>query len=372
MKIGTLNHIKTKRLKRRLRLPMYQVAGILETLWHLAIESADEGDIGKFSNEDIAMGLEWEGDADELVGALIDSGFVDEDQERRLVIHDWFDHAPDYIKERLRKRGMRQRKRESQCVREVVGQDGTTSGHVPASSDSVPPSSEVVPSIPCHANSCPTQPNPASTSNPPPQPVRSSTGEPATWAEVAEAMKSLRISRKQHAIDAAQTNGFTPPQVLALIEHLGTVPGTDCESPGGALYDRLSTPDAIDWNANEGWPWSKAGAASSSPYVQSEAVRQAQAATTEAERLERSRQYCRDVGRRELAYGEFLNRMTDDEILLLIGSDRIMSIMLRPAFTAKGRDSPDVRPELLALLERTKESTDGRGDQAALYERQAS
>lgn len=107
MKAGTHNHMKTKRLKRLLGIPLYQAVGILESLWLLCTDCCDEGNIGKFTDEEIADYLEWDGDASELVRALSDSGWTDSDKDRRLVIHDWIDHCPEYIRDRIRKRQAR-------------------------------------------------------------------------------------------------------------------------------------------------------------------------------------------------------------------------------------------------------------------------
>lgn len=176
MKVGTLNHLKTKRLKRRLNIPLYQTVGLLETLWQITTESADAGDIGRFSDEDIALALEWEGDPGELVAAMVETGWLDHDPVHRLVVHDWLDHAPEFIKERVRKRDQRGRRRKPEdsvtpCPgasgqdRTKAGQVGTEAGRVPTLSQVVPGSSDSVPSIPCHTIPCHAIPNP-SHSNP--------------------------------------------------------------------------------------------------------------------------------------------------------------------------------------------------------------
>jgi len=59
MKREALNHTKMKRLCRRLNLPLWQGVGILETLWQLTAKQAPRGDIGRLSNEDIAIGLDY-------------------------------------------------------------------------------------------------------------------------------------------------------------------------------------------------------------------------------------------------------------------------------------------------------------------------
>lgn len=104
MKSGIASHVKTMRLKLALKIPLYQAIGILESIAQLCEGCADEGDIGRFSNEEIAASLEWHGDADTLVNALIESRWFDVDDECRLAFHDWLDHAPNYIKDRVRKR----------------------------------------------------------------------------------------------------------------------------------------------------------------------------------------------------------------------------------------------------------------------------
>lgn len=105
MKTGTSEHLKYKQLKMLLKLPQYAVTGVLEELWQTTARSAPDGDIGRFTNKMIAAGMEWAGNADELIEALVDSGWLDsvDEDEGRLVVHDWHDHCPDYIKKRQRR-----------------------------------------------------------------------------------------------------------------------------------------------------------------------------------------------------------------------------------------------------------------------------
>jgi len=105
MKSGTTESMKFMVLKAQLRVSKYAAIGILEGLWALTATSASDGAIGRFSNIEIASWMEWDGDADELIDALIKARFVDECEENRLVIHDWAEHAPTYIKGDLSKHG---------------------------------------------------------------------------------------------------------------------------------------------------------------------------------------------------------------------------------------------------------------------------
>ena len=101
MKRQTPEHPKVDALIDRLDLPKYAVVGILELLWHVVSNSTPRGDIGSMSNRNIARKLEWDGDPDELIHALIETGWIDEHDDHRLIIHDWPDHADDAVHMRL-------------------------------------------------------------------------------------------------------------------------------------------------------------------------------------------------------------------------------------------------------------------------------
>lgn len=101
MKREAINHTKMKRLCRRLDLPLWQAVGMLETLWGLTAREAPRGDIGKLSNEDIALGLDYRGDENEMVSALQLCGWLDPSDDHRILIHDWPDHADDAVQMRL-------------------------------------------------------------------------------------------------------------------------------------------------------------------------------------------------------------------------------------------------------------------------------
>ena len=101
MKREALNHTKMKRLCRRLDIPIYHGVGIMESLWQLAAREAPRGDIGKLSNEDIAIGIDYRDDEAALVDALIHAGWLENSPEFRLIIHDWDEHADDAVHMRL-------------------------------------------------------------------------------------------------------------------------------------------------------------------------------------------------------------------------------------------------------------------------------
>lgn len=106
MKVGVATHPKFLRLVRHLRKsgcigevsPNLIAIGLLEGLWNLTAQHCKRGDIGKMDNVDIAEGLHWHGNEDDLVGYLVDSGWIDECEDDRLVIHDWAEHCPTFVK----------------------------------------------------------------------------------------------------------------------------------------------------------------------------------------------------------------------------------------------------------------------------------
>jgi len=114
MKICCVNHVKTKTLQRLLGLRHYEAVGLLEMLFNFAAQNADDGHVGKYTNNQIAIWIDWFGDADDLVHALVESGYLEEiDRDARLAVHDWNEHAPTYIKKRLDKRRQRAQKTET-------------------------------------------------------------------------------------------------------------------------------------------------------------------------------------------------------------------------------------------------------------------
>lgn len=100
MKRGTPKHPKTWALCQRLGMPRYAAVGLLECLWHLAAEHAPTGELSKTPPAWLAAELEWDRDADELISALVETGWLDRDGDR-LLIHDWPDHCEDMTHMRL-------------------------------------------------------------------------------------------------------------------------------------------------------------------------------------------------------------------------------------------------------------------------------
>lgn len=93
MKRGTPDHPKTYSLATMLSIDPSGAVGILECLWHFAGRYAVQGDIGRWSDAEIAAGCKTSIDPSILVSALVKARWLDTSRTHRLVVHDWHDHA---------------------------------------------------------------------------------------------------------------------------------------------------------------------------------------------------------------------------------------------------------------------------------------
>lgn len=106
MKRETLRHPKTLDLAARLGVDRPTALGYLTLLWDFVADASPRGDIGKWPNGAIARACDYMGDHDAFVASLTDSGWIDENHEHRLIVHDWPDHCERWIKAKLDKLGM--------------------------------------------------------------------------------------------------------------------------------------------------------------------------------------------------------------------------------------------------------------------------
>lgn len=94
------NHPKLKRLARLLGVTKQAAIGYLHLLWWWALDYAPRGQvIPPFDAEDVADAMEFEGDPDKMVDALISAGFLDS-KEDLITIHDWHDYAGKLLDKR--------------------------------------------------------------------------------------------------------------------------------------------------------------------------------------------------------------------------------------------------------------------------------
>lgn len=102
---GTLTHWKTRMLASELGMMPCQALGVLEALWHTTAELAPSGNIGRLPNQAIAMEMFYEGDAEQLIAALLKTRHLEEHPTYRLIVHDWTQHVDHNTKRKVERRG---------------------------------------------------------------------------------------------------------------------------------------------------------------------------------------------------------------------------------------------------------------------------
>ena len=96
------SHPKTRKAARRANVSIPTMIGHLHLLWYWALDLADDGDLARFDDEDIADGAGWDGDPETFVNALVGCGsgggvgFLTEDRQ----LHDWEEYGGKYSKRR--------------------------------------------------------------------------------------------------------------------------------------------------------------------------------------------------------------------------------------------------------------------------------
>jgi hypothetical protein len=113
-------HPKTHRLMARLKTSRSETVGHLNLFWWWCLDYAPDGSLAGFSAEEVAIAMEWDGDAAALLDALIFAGFIDA-TDAGLVVHDWDEYGG---KIERRKAAHRDRMRESRAA-DTTEKDGT-------------------------------------------------------------------------------------------------------------------------------------------------------------------------------------------------------------------------------------------------------
>lgn len=106
MKREAFDHPKLKLCAAELGIRMATMRGIIESLWLVASINWPRGDVGRWSNRQIAAAIDTDVDPDELMRALVNNGLLDElpAESGRLYVHDWHEHCDRHVNVRLLKR----------------------------------------------------------------------------------------------------------------------------------------------------------------------------------------------------------------------------------------------------------------------------
>jgi hypothetical protein len=105
-----LLHPKFRRLAFVLQEPEPHCLGYLEMMWHVGYASGNPvlGDA-----VDVELSAKYPGTKGKLAAALLECGFLDRLDGDRFAIHDLYDHAPEYVKNRAKKE--EERRKEKVC-----------------------------------------------------------------------------------------------------------------------------------------------------------------------------------------------------------------------------------------------------------------
>jgi hypothetical protein len=126
-----LTHPKVDRLARVLNIPRLYAIGVLGSLWLWTARHADDGNLSKYAPEEIAAGMQWEGDAKILFSKLIETRFLDE-ATVGLIVHDWPDYGIRILK------NSRDRQQKFRQEQHKKNGKNSASAAINASSNSVP------------------------------------------------------------------------------------------------------------------------------------------------------------------------------------------------------------------------------------------
>jgi hypothetical protein len=93
------HHPKLLRLCRVLGISQPQAVGHLHFLWWWAVDYGHDGNLSRFDALDIAVAGMWDGEPDAFLSALIQCGWIDQDDDE-LTVHDWDEYLGRLIDRR--------------------------------------------------------------------------------------------------------------------------------------------------------------------------------------------------------------------------------------------------------------------------------
>ena len=126
-------HPKTRRAARKLAVSLPALIGHLHLLWYWALDYAEGGELGEYSNEEIADAALWDGDADLFVGALEEAKFIDvfgTNGEDGRAIHHWHDYAGKLVERRVANRDRMRNARANRVTNAPVVTNAAQHEHV--------------------------------------------------------------------------------------------------------------------------------------------------------------------------------------------------------------------------------------------------
>ena len=106
-------HRKTLAMRRLLGINKAQVIGHLHLLWWWCLDNAPDGDLSAIDPADIAIAMDWNGDANTIIGALVNVGFID----NNMHVHSWDEYAGKLLIRRADNAERQKRHREKELIK---------------------------------------------------------------------------------------------------------------------------------------------------------------------------------------------------------------------------------------------------------------
>lgn len=85
--------------------PLAVARGVLEAVWILTAKHTPAGDLGRFTDRQIARAAGFEGDPEALIAALVETRWLDVSEAHRLEVHGWAEHCDDAVHRALARAG---------------------------------------------------------------------------------------------------------------------------------------------------------------------------------------------------------------------------------------------------------------------------
>ena len=107
--------------------------GLLVSFWLWALDNAPTGNLDDITPRMIARAAQWDGDAEKLSNALIRAGWIDETDDGKREIHDWYEYAGKLIDQRQaeKERSARRRAAAASSFDDTPGGQAQTDGQPP-------------------------------------------------------------------------------------------------------------------------------------------------------------------------------------------------------------------------------------------------
>lgn len=94
-----------------LEIQPVHMMGLLISFWMWALDNTPTGDLDGITPRMIARAAQWDGPAEKLSTALIRAGWLDESDDGKLAIHDWYEYTGKLIDQRQAEKERSQRRR---------------------------------------------------------------------------------------------------------------------------------------------------------------------------------------------------------------------------------------------------------------------